>query len=96
MSPRILPSAFEDLQNGRDFYDGLREGLGTYFLESLFAEIESLRIFGGIHGKKYGFHRLLVTKFPYAVYYKIEKDQVMVYRILDCRSDPAKHKQSLQ
>ena len=42
MKVQILPSAIEDLENGRDFYDQQGEGLGQYFLNSLFAEIDSL------------------------------------------------------
>ena len=69
MIPRILPSAFDDLEKGRYFYDSQSVGVGIYFLETVFAEIESLRIYAGIHGKKFGFHRLLASKFPYAIYY---------------------------
>jgi len=96
MIPRILPSSFDDLEKGRNFYDSQNEGVGTYFLETVFAEIESLRIYAGIHGKKFGFHRLLVSKFPYAIYYRVEKDEAVVYRVLDCRSDPKKHRKVLR
>lgn len=40
----ILPSAREDLADGFEFYERQGEGLGSlgsYFLESLFSEIES-------------------------------------------------------
>ena len=96
MIPKILPSAFEDLETGRDFYDSQDVGVGTYFLETVFAEIESLRLYAGIHKKSFGFHRLLVSKFPYAVYYRIEKDEAVVYRVLDCRSNPERCGQALK
>ena len=96
MVPRILPSAFDDLEKGRDFYNAQNEGVGIYFLETVFSEIESLRIYAGIHGKKFGFYRLLVSKFPYAIYYKLEKEGAIVYRVLDCRSNPEKHKKALR
>ncbi|MCI5113427.1 MAG: type II toxin-antitoxin system RelE/ParE family toxin [Candidatus Electrothrix sp. AW1] len=95
MIPKILPSAFADLTAGRDFYDSQGIGIGTYFLETVFAEIESLRLYAGIHEKKFGFHRLLVSKFPYAVYYKIEGEEAIIYRVLDCRSNPARHRDAL-
>jgi hypothetical protein len=32
---------------------GILRGLGTYFLDTLYSDIESLRILGGIHRKAY-------------------------------------------
>jgi len=89
MNVRILTSALHDLARGREFYERQGPGLGEYYTNSLFSEIDSLTIFGGIHRKVYGFHRLLARRFPYAVYYRIEVDNsVVVYRVLDCRQDP--------
>lgn len=45
MNIAILPSARDDLADGFDFYERQGEGLGAYFLESLFADIESLRLY---------------------------------------------------
>ena len=56
MKLRILDSASEDLDRGRQFYERQGEGLGAYFLDSLFAEIESLMLYAGIHRKVFGFH----------------------------------------
>ncbi len=41
----ILPSAREDLAAGFEFYEEQGAGLGGYFLESLFSDIDSLRLF---------------------------------------------------
>ena len=38
----ILPSARDDLSDGFDFYEQQEKGLGDYFQESLFSDIESL------------------------------------------------------
>ncbi|OGV74921.1 MAG: hypothetical protein A3K19_09110 [Lentisphaerae bacterium RIFOXYB12_FULL_65_16] len=84
----ILRSAIEDLARGREFYERQGEGLGNYFDESLAADIESLRLYAGIHGMAHGHHRLLATKFPYAVYYGVEAGQIRVRAVLDCRRDP--------
>ena len=78
MRIRILDSALEDLNQGRRFYDRQGEGLGAYFLDSQFSEIDSLVLFAGIHRKVFGFHRLLARRFPYAVYYRIESVDVVV------------------
>jgi hypothetical protein len=42
MKIRLLTSAFNDLAEGRDFYEQQGEDLGDYFLDSLFSDIDSL------------------------------------------------------
>jgi plasmid stabilization system protein ParE len=91
MKIRILSSAFNDLAQGRDFYESQGEGLGSYFLDSLFSDIDSLVLYAGIHRKVFGFHRLLSKRFPHAIYYRMEAgNEVVVYRVLDCRQNPHK------
>jgi hypothetical protein len=82
-------SAEKDLLNGYDFYERQSKGLGDYFLESLFSDIDSLYLYAGIHAIHFGYHRLLSKRFPFAIYYKLDKDIVSVYAILDCRRNPA-------
>jgi plasmid stabilization system protein ParE len=97
MNLRILSSAFNDLADGRDFYERHGEGLGGYFLDSLFSDIDSLALYAGIHRKVFGFHRLLSRRFPYAIYYQVEKvDTVVVLRVLDCRQNPRKTREALK
>jgi hypothetical protein len=61
----ILPSARDDLADGFGFYERQQEGLGGYFLESLFSDIDSLQLYAGLHAKVFGFHRLLSKRFPH-------------------------------
>ena len=96
MKIEILSSALEDLYVGRLFYEKQGEGVGEYFFDSLFSDIDSLVLYGGIHAKVYGYHRMLSKRFPYAIYYKLDEEElVVVYRVLDLRRDPKKIKQSL-
>lgn len=88
MKIQILPSAREDLAAGFAFYEMQQDGLGTYFLESLFTTIDSLRTQAGIHRKIYGSYRLLAKTFPYAIYYSLEGSTAKVKAVLDCRRDP--------
>ena len=97
MKIKILKSAREDLKEGFHFYELQQKGLGSYFLESLFSDIESLKLFAGIHGihfKKY--NRLLSKRFPFAIYYRIEENKVRIYAVIDCRRDPAWIRRKLQ
>ena len=84
----ILPSAQSDLAAGFAFHANQEEGLGIYFMESLFSDIDSLKLYGGIHRKVFGYHRLLSRRFPYAVYYSLEAEILFVRAVLDCRRDP--------
>lgn len=84
----ILPSAIEDLAQGCSFYEMQQPGLGDYFLDSLFTDIDSLALYAGIHRKVFGSHRLLAKTFPFAIYYSLEGDVVRVKAVLDCRRDP--------
>jgi len=88
MKVRVLRSALEDLAAGRQFYDRQQEGVGGYFFDSLFTEIDSLVLYAGIHRIQFGYHRLLARRFPYAVYYRVVGGEAVVHRVLDCRRDP--------
>lgn len=88
MKIQILRSAMNDLEKARRFYDSQEAGVGDYFFDSLFSEIDSLALYGGIHAVHFGFHRLLAKRFPYAIYYKIIDEKAIVFRILDCRRNP--------
>ncbi|MCK5154625.1 MAG: type II toxin-antitoxin system RelE/ParE family toxin [Spirochaetales bacterium] len=96
MNIKILPSALDDLSNGRLFYERQSLNLGEYFFDSLFSDIDSLVLYSGIHQKYFGYYRMLSKRFPYAIYYKIEENTlVVVWRVLDLRRDPKKIKKSL-
>jgi plasmid stabilization system protein ParE len=89
MQVKILDSAERDLEKGYRFYERQSPGLGSYFLDSLYSDIDSLAYFGGIHRVVFGFHRLLSKRFPFAVYYEIVEDVVLVTAVLDCRRNPS-------
>jgi plasmid stabilization system protein ParE len=93
MKIEILSSAVSDLIEGRQFYEKQGEGLGEYFFDSLFSDIDSLALYAGIHPIFYGYHRMLSKRFPYAVYYKLkEKSVATVWRVLDLRRNPKRIK----
>ena len=89
MRVRILDTAERDLENGYRFYERQSHGLGYYFLDSLYSDIDSLAYFGGIHRVVFEFYRLLSKRFPFAVYYEIVEDMVLVTAVLDCRRNPS-------
>ena len=54
MKVRIHDEAMQDLIEGSRFYEMQSEGLGDYFLDSLFSDIDSLQVYAGIHEMSYG------------------------------------------
>ena len=97
----ILPQAgvfMTDRDNGRvgDEERGNRAGhshrqnpgVGTYFFDSVFSDVDSLVLYGGKHTVRFGFYRMVASRFPYLVFYKVEDDVVVVFRILPGRRDP--------
>jgi len=88
MKIKILADAKVDLLMGAEFYEQQSQGLGKYFLDSISSDIESLQIYCGVHKKIKSYYRLLSKRFPYAIYYKYDRDTIYIYAILDCRRDP--------
>ena len=90
MKLRILASARRDLIEGFRFYHKHGEGVGAYFLDSLFSEIDSLILNAGAHPVFFErYHRLVARRFPFAVYYRVKDRTVQVYAVIDCRRNPA-------
>ena len=89
MKIEILDEAQADLIEGFHFYEGPEAGLGSYFLDSLFSDIDSLLLYAGIHEIVWGYRRCLSKRFPFAIYYSVNEETTRVVAVLDCRRDPS-------
>ena len=89
MRIKILSVAENDLEEGHRFYESQADGLGTYFLDTLYSDIDSLAYFAGMHRVVLGYHRLLSKRFPFAVYYRVADNDVTIFAVLDCRRNPS-------
>lgn len=90
MKIEILDIAMGDLRDGQRFYEQQQEGLGAYFLDSLFSDIDALLLYAGIHQQFSGYYRALSKRFPYAIYYRVSGETIQVWRVLDCRQKPSR------
>jgi len=96
MRIRIFDNAKLDLVDGYSFYEQQESGVGQYFLDSLYSDIDSLALYAGVHPKKSEcFHWMLSKRFPYAIYYTFADDLVSVQAVLDCRQDPKRIEERL-
>ncbi|NOY00316.1 MAG: hypothetical protein GXP30_11360, partial [Verrucomicrobia bacterium] len=55
----FLEEAISDLEEGRQFYEDIEEGIGLYFTDSLLADAASLKLYAGIHLIHYSYFRIL-------------------------------------
>jgi hypothetical protein len=92
----VMKEVADDLNDGKAFYEQRESGIGEYFWDSLFADIESLVIYAGVHVKEHGLYRMLSKRFPYAIYYEIVDEIAYVIAVLPMRRNPAWLKRKLQ
>jgi hypothetical protein len=85
----ILAEAEQDLLDGIRFYERQRVGVGSHFRECLLADIKTLPRFAGVHACRHGYHCMVARRFPFAVYYRVEGDKILIHAVLDCRRAPA-------
>jgi plasmid stabilization system protein ParE len=89
-SIEITQAAQDDLLAAYWFYEHQQAGIGAYFLNSLYADIDALQISAGVHVKVQpsGAFRSLGSRFPFAIYYLLEGKKVTVLAVLDTRRSP--------
>lgn len=75
----------QDLDEAYRFYESQPPVLGSYFLDSLYSDIDSLAYSGGVHQLVFRYHRLLCKRFPFALYYRLIENTAVVFAVLDCR-----------
>ena len=90
----VLPVVYRhrvkhDLASAHNWYETQRAGLGNEFPAAVEAAFESIGInptrFAAVHG---GVRRVIVMRFPFAVFYLIEPTRVVVLRVLHTARDP--------
>ena len=79
----IRATARVDLREARDWYDGRRDGLGNEFLLAVADAMLALEEAPQRYPIYYrDFRRVLTDRFPYKIFYRIEGEAVIVYRVL--------------
>jgi len=78
MRIEISNDAELDIENGFWFYEFQELGVGEYFRSSIFADIDSLVIYGGSHVTVDGYQRKVCKTFPYNVYYEMTGERSLL------------------
>jgi plasmid stabilization system protein ParE len=78
----VRPEAEQDLTEGRDWYDGQRNGLGDEFLTAVDEVFARIRQSPELYAAGYkGVRRAGLNAFPYVVYYRIVGEAVEVIAV---------------
>ncbi len=88
---KLLPIVYKDLQKAKKWYQDKSEELAEDFKSSVNSEINYISQYPQHYQRKYKeLRQSLVTRFPYAIFYKIEeaKKQVIVFGVLHTSRNP--------
>jgi plasmid stabilization system protein ParE len=92
----IAPEVERDLAEASAWYESHRAGLGDEFLSCVDACVAAIlrmpEMQAIVHGE---YRRILVRRFPYAVFYKHSASTVTVYAVFHASRDPDKWRQRL-
>jgi len=81
--------ALADVEDAQQWYDGKREGLGQDFLRALDAALARVLANPDQFPVRYThFRRLLVRKFSYVIYYRYDRDSVVVHAVMHMARNP--------
>jgi plasmid stabilization system protein ParE len=85
-----------DISGAYEWYQSRRAGLGEEFLSSVEACLEKIRrgptMFPIVHE---GFHRALIRRFPYGVFFEHAEGAVTIYAVFHTSRDPEKWRHRL-
>ncbi len=92
----FLPEVEDDVVNGYVWYEQNTRGLGEEFLRMFYARAQEIPRNPLLYQTVYkGFRRCLLWRFPYAIYFKIDDQQVVVYGLFHCARNPDTIKKNL-
>ena len=92
----IIPEAEQDVTDAYDWYQEQELGLGEEFLRCVDAAIQFIQRNPEMYGIAYeSYRRVLVRRFPYAIFYEYLEDSVIVYGIFQCSQNPKKWRNRL-
>jgi toxin ParE1/3/4 len=87
----IRPEAEQDMGDGRDWYEGQREGLGVEFLTAVEEVFDRIRDTPELYAPEYkAIRRVGLDRFPYIVYYRFGGEAVEVIAVQHGSRNPRK------
>ncbi len=94
---QFLPEVEEDVINGYVWYETKSRGLGEDFLRMFYASANEIPWNPLRYPRVYqDFRRRLIRRFPYAIYFTIENDQIILFGLFHCARNPQAVNATLQ
>ncbi len=91
------PEVEDDAANGYVWYEDKAKGLGEEFLRVLYASAGDILHNPLLYRQIYkDFRRYLLRRFPYAIYFRIEEQRVIVFGLFHCARSPVVVKKELR
>jgi toxin ParE1/3/4 len=85
----VRPEAVREVQAAFDWYEERSAGLGLEFLRAADACLAGVQRNPQAFPKVYkAVHRVLMRKFPYALFYLIEEEKIVVVACFHAKRDP--------
>jgi hypothetical protein len=86
---RFRPEVLSDVAEAFSWYEGQVSGLGDEFLREYFRALHFLRDSAEAPRRVFeDFRRILLKRFPFAVWYEVEANAAIILLVWDCRRDP--------
>jgi toxin ParE1/3/4 len=88
---RYTSKAKIELEQAFEWYESQRRGLGFEFLDCIEVSIKTIQSFPQMYPVVYNnFRRNVVRRFPFSIFYTIEKHEIIIHAIFDTRQHPSK------
>jgi hypothetical protein len=93
---RFLSSAERELADALKFYEKAEKGLGAEFLDEIEAAMERILThplaWTALSPRT---RRCRTKRFPFALFYQVKADEILIVSVLDLRRDPGRWEQYL-
>ena len=87
----VLPAAEADLAEAKAWYENNRRGWSEKFRLRVEETFERISRMPELHAAIYKeVRRSFIHQFPYAVFYRVEEDRVVVIAVMHTRRDPGR------
>jgi plasmid stabilization system protein ParE len=91
MNVRFTSTAYRELSEATEYYDGKQPGLAYCFLSEVKATVERIERSPEMWAKASSrLRRCLVHRFPYAVFYHVDAEEIQIVAVADLRRDPGR------
>jgi plasmid stabilization system protein ParE len=95
-SVKLRREAQIDLERAYNYYELERSGLGSEFLDEVEYRFVSMAASPGSYPVVYqDVREALVKRFPFAIYFRTEPEQIVVYAVYHCSRDPVRWQQRI-